>query len=142
MRSITIPHQVEECVFTPNSRNIFVSTDVGTVEVHATKRDQGDGPRRKLLGHTAGVVALEKDHSRRFLASGGKDAIVALWDMRELMCLRCVGARSISFSHNSEYIASCAYDSLVDISRVSDGKQLCGIDMGYNVNRVRQSFAD
>ncbi|KAH8663156.1 WD40-repeat-containing domain protein [Tricladium varicosporioides] len=62
-----------------------------------------------LNGHTSSCLAIEMQPTARFLATGGSDSIIALWDTKDWHCQRTlidmVGPiRSISFSFDGSYI--------------------------------------
>jgi THO complex subunit 3 len=58
----------------------------------------------------------------RYFAVGSGDALVSLWDSHEVICLRTFGRiesaiRTISFTHDSQYIATGSEDLIIDIVR-------------------------
>lgn len=62
-----------------------------------------------LNGHTSSCLSVEMQPTARFLATGGSDSIIALWDTKDWICQRTlidmVGpVRSISFSFDGSYI--------------------------------------
>jgi len=62
-----------------------------------------------LNGHTSSCYSVEMQPTARFLATGGSDSIIALWDTTDWHCQRTlidmVGpVRSISFSFDGSYI--------------------------------------
>jgi THO complex subunit 3 len=62
-----------------------------------------------LNGHTSSCYSVEMQPTARFLATGGSDSIIALWDTTDWICQRTlidmVGpVRSISFSFDGSYI--------------------------------------
>lgn len=62
-----------------------------------------------LNGHTSSCLSVEMQPSGRFLATGGSDSIIALWDTTDWHCQRTlidmVGpVRSMSFTFDGSYV--------------------------------------
>jgi THO complex subunit 3 len=62
-----------------------------------------------LNGHTSSCLSIEMQPTARFLATGGSDSIIALWDTTDWICQRTLiemtgPVRSISFSFDGSYI--------------------------------------
>ena len=62
-----------------------------------------------LNGHTSSCLSIELQPTARFLATGGSDAIIALFDTTEWICQRTLiemtgPVRSISFSFDGSYV--------------------------------------
>ncbi len=65
---------------------------------------------------------------RRYMASGGNDGLVSLWDLDDMMCLRTFArpdqtVRALSFSHEAKWLAYGSEDNggMVDIVNVQTG---------------------
>ncbi|KAJ3332468.1 hypothetical protein HDU76_000114 [Blyttiomyces sp. JEL0837] len=94
-----------------------------------------------LAAHTANCYCIEFDPRGRYMATGSSDAIVSLWDLEDLVCVRTFGrldwpVRTISFSYDGELIASGSEDHLVDISHVDTGEHIHTIQCSAAVNTV------
>ncbi|KAI9356297.1 WD40-repeat-containing domain protein [Zopfochytrium polystomum] len=94
-----------------------------------------------LPAHTANCYCIEFDPKGRYMATGASDALVSLWDLEELICVRTFGrldwpVRTISFSFDGELIASGSEDHLVDISHVETGEHVYKLQCGAAVNTV------
>ncbi|KAI0832675.1 WD40 repeat-like protein [Trametes gibbosa] len=79
--------------------------------------------------HVGGCVAAALDPRGRYLASGGHDSIVNLFDLSEWICIRTITAcdhaiNAISFSHDGEFIAIANAGSYIDICAVETGMPL------------------
>eukprot|EP00967_Tisochrysis_lutea_P107593 scaffold166053_cov33-Tisochrysis_lutea.AAC.2 len=98
-------------------------------------------PALTLVGHTANCYCIEFDPSGDHFAVGGADALVSLWNTKELVCVATFSnlewpVRTISFSCDSAYIASGSEDPLVDVSHVQTGKQAYAIPCKAPSNTV------
>jgi THO complex subunit 3 len=93
-----------------------------------------------LDAHTSNCFCLEFDPRGRYLAVGGADAIVSLWDLKEWISVRTFDRqeyllflsskrtnssswpiRTLSFSYDGVYLASGSEDSNIDIAYVETG---------------------
>ncbi|KAI0650495.1 WD40 repeat-like protein [Trametes meyenii] len=82
-----------------------------------------------LPAHVGGCVAAALDPRGRYLASGGNDSIVNLFDMSEWICVRTITAcdhsiTALSFSHDGEFIAIANAGNYIDICAVETGMPL------------------
>lgn len=62
----------------------------------------------------------------KYFATGSADALVSLWDVDELVCVRCFSrldwpVRTLSFSHDGKMLASASEDHFIDIAEVETG---------------------
>jgi len=76
-----------------------------------------------LEAHTSNCFSIEFDPRGRYLAVGGADAIVSLWDLKEWICVRTFDrldwpVRTLSFSYDGVYLASGSEDLAIDIGYV------------------------
>ncbi|KAF6762005.1 WD40-repeat-containing domain protein [Ephemerocybe angulata] len=77
-------------------------------------------PFKTAAAHVAGVQALALDPRGRYLATGGGDSIVNLFDLTDWICARTIiscehSVNSLSFSHDGEYIAIASEGSYIEI---------------------------
>lgn len=92
----------------------------------------------ELLGHTTAANCVKPDPQGRYIAVGGNEGIVSLWDTKELVCVKTLSKHdqpvvSLDFSHDGDYIA-VGYDNSdipVDIVHVDTG------DFVHAVSRPR-----
>ncbi|KAJ7771153.1 WD40-repeat-containing domain protein [Mycena maculata] len=85
--------------------------------------------RENYAAHVGGCVAIALDPRGRYLASGGHDSIVNLFDLAEAICVRTITAcensiNAISFSHDGEYLAIANAGAYVDICATETGAPL------------------
>ena len=96
---------------------------------------------RTLHAHTANCYCIEFSPSGEYFAVGGADALVSLWHLQELVCMRTFGrlewpVRTVSFSHDSAFIASGSEDPQVDIADVETSRQVHSIPCSAPMNSV------
>jgi len=88
--------------------------------------------RENPAAHVGGCVAVALDPRGRYLASGGNDSIVDLFDVNEWICARTItsceyGVNALSFSYDGEYIAIASGGQYIDI---------CATETGVPLHRV------
>jgi len=85
--------------------------------------------RESPAAHVGGCVALALDPRGRYLASGGYDSIVNMFDLNDWICARTITScehsiNSLSFSHDGEYLAIANAGPYVDICATETGAPL------------------
>ncbi|KAL3427793.1 WD domain-containing protein [Phlyctema vagabunda] len=108
--------QTNQVTFCWGGKKIFVSTGEGRIRILSYPGFEPIFTQRYdpteafgLNGHTSSCLSVEMQPTARFLATGGSDSIIALWDTTDWICARTlidmVGpVRSISFSFDGSYI--------------------------------------
>ena len=94
-----------------------------------------------LKAHTSNCFCLEFDPLGQYLAVGGADAITSLWSLNDWVCVRAFTnldfpIRTLSFSHDSQFIASASEDSFIDISTVETGANVLKLPSVYATNSL------
>lgn len=79
-------------------------------------------------------VCIRFDATGKHFAVGSNDAISSIWDSENLACVHAIErldwpVKSVSFSHDSRYLASGSEDSFIDIADISTGEQVAAIDV-------------
>ncbi|KAH8808261.1 WD40-repeat-containing domain protein [Xylogone sp. PMI_703] len=110
------PVQTNQVAFDWNGKKIFLTTGEGRVKILSYpdfepvfQTSYDPSIPFTLNGHTSSCLSVEMQPTARFLATGGSDSIIALWDTTEWICQRTlidmVGpVRSISFSFDGSFI--------------------------------------
>ena len=88
--------------------------------------DPSTQPFETLECHRGPCYCIALDPKGRYFATGAADAIVAVWDANELVCVQSYcklegQIRQLSFSHDGNYIATASEDDVVDIFNSSTG---------------------
>jgi THO complex subunit 3 len=81
-----------------------------------------------LNGHTSSCISVEMQPTGRFLATGGSDSVIALWDTTDWICQRTLidmtgPVRSISFSFDGSYIVGGSNEGVgLEIAHTETGE--------------------
>lgn len=104
---------------------IFITTLTGQIYLldgQAPVKEKGGKEEilDKLGGHTTLCETIAVDKSGRFVASGGPDALVCLWNAKELYIEKTISdlefpVRNLSFSSDGRYIATSSQDLCIAI---------------------------
>ncbi|CAD6446585.1 51319b20-4d52-458a-bfc4-64a41ed8ab0c [Sclerotinia trifoliorum] len=110
------PVQTNQIAFCWSGNKIFLTTGEGRIKILSypdfkpvfNMTFEASQPFT-LNGHTSSCLSVEMQPTARFLASGGSDSIIALWDTTDWICQRTLidmigPVRSISFSFDGSYI--------------------------------------
>ena len=125
--------QTNEIAFCWSGEKIFVATGEGRVKILSypdlkpiLHRPWEDKPFT-LHGHTSACLSVALQPTARYLASGGSDSIISLWDTKEWICQRTLTGmtgpvRNISFSWCGMYIVGGSDEGPdLQIAHVEDG---------------------
>ncbi|KAF7884352.1 uncharacterized protein EAF02_004688 [Botrytis sinoallii] len=137
------PVQTNQIAFCWSGDKIFLTTGEGRIKILSypdfkpifNMSFEASQPFT-LNGHTSSCLSVEMQPTARFLASGGSDSIIALWDTTDWICQRTlidmVGPiRSISFSFDGSYI--------VGGSDEGTGLEIAHTETGEHVYTVKGS---
>ncbi|CAI5998145.1 unnamed protein product [Closterium sp. NIES-64] len=131
-------YELNEFAWDRTGSIFLVTTGTGAVEVLGYPSLQ---TLDTLHAHTAGVYSLAIDPLGRYFAAGSADALVSLWDMQHMLCVRSFTrlewpVRTVSFSHDGRYLASASEDLFVDIAEVETGRSVHQIPSWAAMNSV------
>nr|WJH19520.1 THO complex subunit 3 [Euglena gracilis] len=136
-------HEVNEFAWDNSGKYLFMTTELGTVEIcsHELKRIKA------IQAHPSNIYCIEFDKSNRYFAVGSADAIVSLFTLPEMICVRTFtkleyAVRTISFSHDSSMLTSASEEPLIDISHVQTGDSVHQLDGNAPINAVAWSPRD
>jgi len=116
---------INEFAWDKSASCLFLATEQGHIQVlngqklHNTHLAQ-------LECHTAACHTISMDPQDRYFATGGADALVCLWDLHEMACIRTFSnlefkLTQIGFSHDGEMLATASKDEKVAIFNVGTG---------------------
>lgn len=126
IREEAFKFEVNEISWNRTSDLFFLTNGQGCVHIHSY-------PSMELLAvlqaHPGNCICIEFDPTGRFFAVGSADALVSLWDVNELACLRTFSrlewpVRAISFSYDGKLLASASEDTVIDIGHVETGEKV------------------
>lgn len=85
-----------------------------------------------IQAHPGNCICLKFDPLGRYFATGSADALVSLWDVQELACVRTFSrlewpVRTLSFSYDGQLLASASEDLLIDISWIDSGERVAEV---------------
>lgn len=131
------PIQTNQMAFDHGGKKIFLSTGEGRIKMlnypdfsPVSYLPQDPSTPFTLSGHTSACLSVELQPTARWLATGGSDSIIALWDTTDWICHRTlidmVGpVRSISFSFDGSYIVGGSDEGVgLEISHTETGEHV------------------
>lgn len=79
--------------------------------------------------HSSPILSLDFDPRGRLFATGSTDAIIHIWDIQNLLCIKSLPQvtspiKSLSFSFDGELIAAGSEDNFIYVFRVDNGEVL------------------
>jgi WD40 repeat protein len=115
--------QLGSVALSPNTTLAAIGMDNGTVEVLTL----GTSHKLSWKAHKGGVWTTDFDPYGRYLATGGMDHAVRLWEPRTGRQLNSLGGHrgavhSVRFAPNGLYLASAGADSKILLFRASTGE--------------------
>ncbi|KAI1339581.1 WD domain-containing protein [Xylariaceae sp. FL0016] len=123
-----------------SGQRLFATTGEGKIRIlsfpafePAYQFDYKDEAEREfmLTGHTSSCITAELHPFNRYLATGGTDSLIALWETGEWNCIRTITkmtgpVRSLSFSWDGLYIVGGSDEGVgLEISNSETGEHLC-----------------
>merc|ERR1712062_617441 len=121
--------EVNEISWNKNSDLFFLTNGQGCVHVYTYPEMK---LQHVLQAHPANCICIEFDPTGKYFAVGSADALVSLWNVNELACVRTFSflewpVRTISFSHDGKLIASASEDLCISIAHVETGEHIANV---------------
>ncbi|KAK4106006.1 WD40 repeat-like protein [Parathielavia hyrcaniae] len=130
-----------QMAFCWSGEKVFLPTAEGTIRIlsypelepvlhvsHAVR--EGESTEFMLKGHTASCLTTELSPTGRYLATGGADSIIALFDTKDWICQRTVSrisgpVKSISFSFDGSYVVGgCEEGPGLEVTHTETGEHV------------------
>ncbi|KAL7956293.1 WD40-repeat-containing domain protein [Trichoderma compactum] len=134
--------QTNQIAFCWSGKKIFVTTSEGQIRIRSYPDfepvlrlgDGEDAAEFTLKGHTASCLTAELQPMGRYLATGGANSIIALWDTTDWLCQRTITrmtgpVRSISFTFDGSYV--------VGGSDEGNGLEVTHVETGEHVHTFK-----
>ncbi|KAG2484461.1 hypothetical protein HYH03_016697 [Edaphochlamys debaryana] len=119
--------KLSEVRWGPTQAHLTLALDDGSVRIAPLAKL--DAPLWRLNSHASHTTCLAYSRDFRYLASGGSDALVSLWDMTDMVALRTYSrpdqsVRTLGFSADGNWLAYCSEDGLgtIDVVSVQSGE--------------------
>jgi len=137
VRSHKFPMEVHEVMWGPAINQIMLATNKGCVDVVSLPHLES---MWSLRGHSSTCYCFATNSSHKYLATGGADATVTLWDLDDVVSTRTWAhmdhpVRSLSMSHDSKYLAYASELGEVEVLSIETGERLAEL-------RIRTQFSD
>ncbi|KAK3337298.1 WD40 repeat-containing protein [Cercophora scortea] len=135
------PVEANQMAFCWSGQKVFLPTREGKVRIlsypalepllhlpYAVK--PGESTEFVLKGHTASCLTTELSPTGRYLATGGADSIISLFDTKDWICqqtiTRMVGpVKNISFTFDGSFVvAGCEEGSGLDVTHTETGEHV------------------
>eukprot|EP00873_Tetraselmis_striata_P045282 jgi/Tetstr1/465546/TSEL_010215.t1 len=141
LKSHNYSYEVNEICWNKSSDLFLLTTGNGTIEMLQYPSMESV---HSLKAHTSNCFCIGFDPAEKYLASGGADALVSLWDVEDLVCIQTfirmdTPVRTLDFSHDSTHLAFAAEDSIIEIVDVTTGSSVHQISCNSSPDNVAWS---
>ncbi|CAM9689483.1 unnamed protein product [Ascophyllum nodosum] len=145
LKSVKFNVMVNDYMWSPNGEYIINSCEKGQIDILAFG---GTKPLSRVksmtTAHASGCLALLFGPMlrRAYLACGGLDGLVSLWELGDFVCVRTiercdVAIRALSFSPDGRFLAISMMDTPTDIAEVETGACAHVMDSGGGCTAVK-----
>ncbi|KAM7223511.1 THO complex subunit 3 [Rhypophila decipiens] len=135
------PVETYQMTFCWSGQKVFLPTSEGKVRILSYPElepllhlgydvSPGESTEFMLKGHTAPCLTVELSPTGRYLATGGADSIISLFDTKDWICQRTVTrmvgpVKSISFTFDGSYVVGgCEEGSGLEVTHTETGKHV------------------
>lgn len=142
------PVQTNTCVFNWSGTQLYATNGDGCVKLFSYPTPSSLSTSLDLFytlnAHTSTCYTLSLSPSGDYLAVGGGDALVSLWDSESWICVRTLelvdgAVKSVDFSFDGSYIvagAEEAGDKKLKIAHVESGEVVHSVDLSQPASQV------
>lgn len=135
MRKVRFQCEVNEMVWHPKQDLLMLATghkkpvvDEGIIEVMRVKNYALQSVRQ-VKAHCANAYCIDITRDGKKFATGGADGLVCVFDTDHLACIRSFDrlewpVRSVSLSHDAQFVASGSEDHFVSVNNVVTGERV------------------
>jgi len=121
--------EVNEIAWNTTDSNFYVTSGNGAIHVLSYPALL---PLLEVPAHTAHCICLKFSPDKVHFATGGADALINIWDVAELACLRSYSRlewpiRTLSFNHDGTMLAAGSEDLVIDIAHTYTGEKITTI---------------
>ncbi len=125
--------QTNQTIFPPVStppRIVLLTTGSGSIVVASYPSLE---TLHTLHAHTSSCLTLALSPTGRYLATGGSDAIICLWDTHDWVCRRTLGrmvgaVKAVSFSWDGAYVVGGSDEGNgLEIAHAETGEYVCSV---------------
>ncbi|KAI9761384.1 MAG: Tripartite DNA replication factor [Chaenotheca gracillima] len=124
------PVQTNQTTFSHSGKELLLTTGTGSVKI----LDYPSlSPLYTIPAHTSSCFCLELCPRAKFLAVGGSDALISLWDTTDWVCKHTLGSmigpvRSVGFSFDGSFICGGSDEGTgIDIAHAESGEYVHSI---------------
>ena len=149
------PSFVDACIFSPSSHHLVAATsndgygeittwnwEEGTSNAEENNNLDGSRPPKFVYpAHTGPIYSMSVSPDGKHLATGSGDALVGLWDVNSMVCTSTITRcgrfiRSVSFSHDSQLLATSTEDDVLDVAMADSGDLVGQVSLSGNRGRA------
>ena len=138
IKQIKFDKEVNELSWDLTGQILLITTSnenglTGPITVLDGKTFSYPDPLQVLDFHRGRCYCISVSRDGKYFATGAADALIALWDVEELVSVKTFSKtdcqiRQLSFSHDSLCIAAAAEDFSLDIYNIESGESIKKID--------------
>ncbi len=135
-------YEANEMMWDKTGKSFMMATGEGKMEKFTFDETTGSlTPLSSHFAHNGGCYCMAIDPTGKYHAMGAADAIVSLWESETNICYDTIvrldyPIRSVSYSHDSRYIAAASEDLKIDVAEVMTGDCVAQIKTKEAMNTI------